>query len=332
MIEHRIEELARRQHGVITRAQLRALGLGDRAVSRRVAKGRLHRLHQGVFRVGPLVGPYGREMAALLACGAGARVSHGSAAWLHDVRPRTPDTWPAEVTVPGIRVVRRPGIRVYRAGPGWGRGPGRGRGRGRGRNGGAPSDEVATVHGIAVTSPGRTLLDLAAVLPTAELERAVARAERAGLVTLGDLARLVARHRGRPGIAKLAGVIGRPEGPALTRSELERRFVDAVRALGFPRPRFNVLVAGHEVDGWFEAERLVVELDGREFHGSWTSQANDRRRDRELAALGIQVIRITWDDLTRHFDKTMLSLAMALIQRRQSASPLPGRATPIAGP
>jgi very-short-patch-repair endonuclease len=304
LIEERIAEIAAPQHGAATRAQLKELGLTDRAVSRRAAAGRLHRVHRGVYRVGPLISPYLREMAAVLACGAGARASHRSAAWLLELGPQPSPTVPVDVRVPASRVVRRPSIRVYRARylePGGGVGD--------------AADQAMTAHGIPVTSPGRTLVDLAAVLPTRDLEEAVARAEQQGLVTLDALGTLVDRHRGLPGISALAALLGRDGGPAFTRSELERRFVDQVRRFGLPAPRFNVRVAGYEVDCWFAAERLVVELDGRAFHRSWRSQTNDRRRDRDLAGQGIQVVRVTWDELEREPDKTMAEVIRALALR-----------------
>lgn len=313
-VEERIGDVAASQHGAVTRAQLREAGLTDRSVSRRVASGRLHRLHQGVYRVGPLVAPYVREMAAVLACGAGARASHRSAAWLLEVGPRPGDASPVEVAVPESRVVRRPGIRVTRArylaidgGEG-----------GRNRAADPAAGQVVTAHGIPVTPPGRTLVDLAGVLATGDLERAVARAERSGLVTLDELMRLVACHRGRAGIAALAAVIGLDGGPAFTRSEFESRFLNALGAFGLPRPRCNVHIAGYEVDCWFESARLVVELDGQAYHRSWRSQVDDRRRDRDLAACGIQVIRITWDDLTREPGKTVEAVAAALALRDPS--------------
>jgi very-short-patch-repair endonuclease len=304
LMEKRIAEIAARQHGAVTRPQLKELGLTDRAVSRRAAAGRLDRVHRGVYRVGPLVAPYLREMAAVLACGPGARASHRSAAWLLELGPQPLSTLPVEVQVPASRVVRRPSIRVYRTrhlDPGGGVGD--------------AAAQATTAHGIPVTSPGRTLVDLAAVLPTRDLEEAVARAERNGLVTPDALVALVDRQRGLPGISTLAVVLGRDGGPAFTRSELERRFVDQVRRFGLPAPRVNVPVAGYEVDCWFASERLVVELDGRAYHRSWRSQKNDRRRDRDLAGQGIQVIRVTWDELALEPDKTMAGVIQALALR-----------------
>jgi very-short-patch-repair endonuclease len=304
LVEEGIAAVAARQHGAVTRPQLKELGLTDRAVSRRAAAGRLHRVHRGVYRVGPLVAPYLREMAAVLACGPGARASHRSAAWLLDMGPEPESTLPAEVQVPASRVVRRPSIRVYR-----------GRYLDPGGGAGDAASPAMTAHGIPVTSPGRTLVDLAAVLPTRDLEEAVARAEQSGLVTPDGLAALVDRHCGLPGIGTLAAVLGLDGGPAFTRSELERRFVDQVRRFGLPAPRFNVRVAGYEVDCWFAAERLVVELDGRAFHRSWRSQKNDRRRDRDLAGQGIQVVRVTWEELEREPDRTMAGVIRALALR-----------------
>lgn len=294
--EERVAAVASRQHGVVTRAQLYEAGLTRRVVERRLAEGTLRRLHQGVYRVGPLMVPRSREMAAVLACGACARASHRSAGWLWGLSPRPGDAWPVEVKVPAGRVVRRRGIRAYRT-----------------RD--LEAEEVATVDGIAVTSPARTLVDLARVLEPRDLERAVARAERSHLVTLDDLGRLAAAHRRRAGVGALAMVLGLEGGPAFTRSELEDRFLDAVRRFGLPAPAVNARVGGHELDCYWAPARLAVELDGAAYHRSWTSQAQDRTRDTDLAVHGVLVLRITWQELVRETERTMVRVAQAMAVR-----------------
>jgi very-short-patch-repair endonuclease len=294
--EERVAAVASRQHGVVTRAQLREAGLTRRVVERRLEEGTLRVLHRGVYRVGPLVAPRSREMAAVLACGAGARASHRSAGWLWDLSPRPGHAWPVEVKVRAGRVVRRPGIRAY-------------------RTRGLEAEEVATVDGIPVTSPAQTLIDLAPVLEPRDLERAVARAERSRLVTLHDLGGLVAAEGRRPGVSALAAVLALEGGPAFTRSELEDRFKYAVRRFGLPAPAFNVRVGGHELDCYWTSVRLAVELDGAAYHGSWTSQTQDRRRDTDLAAHGVVVLRITWRQLVRETERTMVRVAQALAVR-----------------
>ncbi|HUG42357.1 MAG TPA: type IV toxin-antitoxin system AbiEi family antitoxin domain-containing protein [Longimicrobiales bacterium] len=294
--EERIGTWAARQHGVMTRAQLCAAGLTRRMVDRRVSEGRFRRLHRAVYRVGPIAGPREREMAAVLACGAGGRASLRSAGWLWEITPRPDEGSPAEVTVPGPRVVRRPGIRAY-------------------RDYTLETADVATVDGVPVTPPARTLIDLAGSLGPRDLERAVARADRRGLVDLEALADEVARVRCRPGIATLAGILAVAGGPAFTRSPLEDRFLEALRRLGLPPPTVNARLGAYEVDCYWPAARLAVELDGRTYHRSWQSQINDRTRDSDLAARGIRVMRITWDQLTRDLDRTMVRVAQALVVR-----------------
>lgn len=293
MIEERIAELATCQHGLVTRGQLVEAGLSDRAVDRRVEAKRLRAVHRGVYLVGPLEPPRAREMAAVLACGTPAAVSHASAAWLWEAVARPSDASPVDVRVPGHVRIRRPGIRAHRTMP-------------------FDPAEVTTVGGIPLTTPGRTLVDLARDLSARELERAVARVERRNLVSRPELVTLTERYRGRPGITNLTRVIGIEGGAAFTRSALEDRFVDEVRRFGLPVPRFNTTAAGHELDCYWPAARMAVELDGAAYHASWQSQENDRRRDRDLAAAGIAVVRVTWSQLTDDTDRTMMRLGQAL--------------------
>lgn len=299
-LEQRIGQVARRQHGVVRRDQLLREGLAPRAVSRLLRAGRLRQLHRGVYLVGPVMPRLAREMAAVLACGRQARLSHASGGALWEIQPAPPTSVPPVVTVPqGVRV-RRPGIRVHQSVH-------------------LAPDDVATVSAIPVTSPARTLVDLAAVVSARELERAVAAAERRGLVTLDELTARVQRHRRRPGIAALASVLRQEGGPAYTRSRLEDMFRAEVRRFGLPLPRFNPIVHGHEVDCHWPDARLVVELDGQAYHASWDQQEKDRERDAGLASTGIHVMRITWRQLARDTERTMIRVAQAMAIGRERA-------------
>ena len=230
--------IAAHRHGVVTLADLAAAGLARGAVVHRIAEGRLRRLHRGVFLLGPLHGTWTREVAAVLAVGYGAALSHHSAAAFWGIRPgRAGDV---DVTVANRNVRQREGIHVHRV---------------RGL------DDVWWREGIAITSPARTLRDLARHLPRRELERAAEQAQVLRLVTRGGL-----------------GDLARDE-PAMTRSEAEARFLALVRAAGLPEPETNVRVAGYEVDFLWREQRLVVEVDGFAFHSSREAFERDRRKD-----------------------------------------------------
>jgi very-short-patch-repair endonuclease len=263
-VDRRVAALAARRHGVVATAQLHALGLSDHAIAHRVRHGRLARLHRGVYRVGPIAAPLAREAAALLACGADAALSHVSAAALWGLRAS--HDGPVHVTVPGASARGRADLRVHRA----------------------EVVEATVRDGLRVTTPARTLRDLAAVLAQHDLDRAV---EQALVLRLTTHAALAAAPTGR-GAAALRRALRTD--PALTRSEAERRLLGLVRGAGLPAPRANVRVAGREVDLLWPAQRLVVEVDGFAFHGSRHAFERDRRRDADLVAAGYRVVRFTW--------------------------------------
>jgi very-short-patch-repair endonuclease len=162
-------------------------------------------------------------------------------------------------------------------------------------------DEVAIDEGIPTTTPGRTLLDLAPLLPSAALARAVEAAELNRLYAGAPLAELIDRHPGRPGVPKLRRILGRPI--TRTRSDLEARFLELVRAAGLPNPEVNGLVElpGRrvEVDFVWRSQRLVVEIDGGSVHATSFAFERDRARDRALHAAGLTVIRVTERQLDR---------------------------------
>jgi very-short-patch-repair endonuclease len=299
-VEERIARLAASQHGVVTRAQLLGAGVTVSEVRRRLRTSRLVEVHRGVYLVGPVASPRAAEMAAVLACGPRAYVSHRSAAWLWELLPRPESAGRSglvEVRVAANRRVRRTGILARRTEL-------------------LEAKDVALVDGIPATSVARTLVDLAGVVRPRELERATARAERQELVTRDRLLAFVARHRREPGVGVLAGILGQEGGPALTRSVLEDRFGVEVKEFGLPKPRYNVVVEGYELDVWWARLRHAVELDGAAYHRSWRSQRHDRRRDTDLAAAGITVIRVTWDQLVHDTKRTMMRIGQALALAR----------------
>jgi very-short-patch-repair endonuclease len=253
-----IAELARSQQGIVTTAQLAAAGIGPRAVEHRVAGGRLTRVHRGVYRVGPIAGPYSQEMAAVLATG--GVLSHHTAAAIWGVRP----PHDGDVHVVAERKARsRRGLKVHRS-----------------------SSLTAAVHlGLPLTTVPRTLHDLAPVLSGYELERAVEEAVIRGLATPEELTT-------RPALRRAA-----IEEPQITRSEAERRLRRLIKAARLPRAATNVKVAGWEVDAFWPRERLVVEIDGFAYHGNRAAFERDRRKDAALVAAGYRVVRITWRQL-----------------------------------
>lgn len=294
-VEQRIAEVARRQHAVATRAQLIACGLGRNAIRRRRADGRLRRLHRGVYAVGPVQPPLAAPMAAVLACGPDAAISHRSAAELHgflDARSAAP----VDVLVPWNSRRRPAGVnarRTRRLDPA----------------------EVSSREGVPVTTPLRTIVDLAGLATAAELERAVARAERAGLLDARDLDPLPSRYARRAGAARLRALLANVGGPRLTRSEAERRFLDLVRRARLPPPQANAVVAGFEVDFLWPDHRIAVEVDGYRFHGSRARFESDRRRSAQLASAGIQVIPLTWRQIVDDDVATAVQIGRALVHR-----------------
>jgi very-short-patch-repair endonuclease len=275
--------LAARQHGMVTTRQLAAAGLGRRAVAHRVATGRLVRRFRGVYQVGPVIAPFGREMAAALACGATALLSHHSAAAIWAIRP--PHVGDVHVTVAGHDQRSRPGLRVHRS----------------------HSLNAAVHNGLPLTTPARTLIDLATCLPQRDLDRAVEEAQVLRLTTRNALQQLL---DGRPGSAALRRALHTE--PALTRSEAERRLLDLVRAARLPRPETNVRVGGYEVDFLWRDHKLVVEVDGFAYHATRTAFERDRVRDAALQAAGFRVIRLTWRQIADEPHAVVARLASLL--------------------
>jgi very-short-patch-repair endonuclease len=288
-----IAERAARQHGVISVLQLRELGLNHSAVSRRLAAGLLHPLHRGVYSVGiPHVSFQGRYLAAVLASGPEAALSHRGAGDLWGIRPN--DAGHIEITVPRTRV-RVPGVRVHRSRM-------------------MDPRDFTSIDGIRVTSLARTLLDLSAVVKPQDLEVAIDRAERLRIFDLGAVVEVLERAHGRRGARALRRAIAAYE-PSTQKSELERRFKELVQRSGLSMPSFNAAVDGeratHEVDAFWAEERLAVQLDGFEFHRTRRDRERDADSDADLELVGHRVMRLTWDDVAVHGERTLRRIRVA---------------------
>jgi very-short-patch-repair endonuclease len=278
-VDRRIADLAGRQHGVVGRRQLLGLGVGEDAIDHRRWSGSLHRIHPAVYSVGHRVlGSKGRWMAAVIASGHGAVLSHRSAAALWGIRPYS---GVIEVTVP--RKTRSSGhIRRHCSR--------------------LPADEVTIRDGIPTTSVPRTLLDLAAIVSSEAVESALRESEYLRLHDRLSLPHLLDRYPRRRGSVAIRSCLARRrESPGRIRRGLEERFLGFIDRHHLPRPRFNARVeAGsksYEVDCLWPAAKQIVELDGWEGHGTRSAFREDRARDRRLWVAGYSVTRIAWAQL-----------------------------------
>jgi very-short-patch-repair endonuclease len=298
-LDARVAELAEAQYGAVTRQQLRDLGVGDTGIRERVRTRRLHRLHRGVYAVGHSVLPAkGHWMAAVLACGEGAALSHVAAAAHHQLRASSATLIDVTVrTRAGRRAPR--GVRLHRSGR-------------------LSEEDVTVREGIPVTTVARTLLDLADVLSTQALTRVIAEADYLRLLDMTALIAVVERNPGRRGAKLLEAAAGPLE---LTRSALEERFLELVGRHGLPRPRAAVRIAGYEVDFYWPGAKLIVELDGFAAHGTRARFESDRRRDRALGRRGLRTIRLTATALTYEEDAIAEELAELLSRSRASSNP-----------
>jgi predicted transcriptional regulator of viral defense system/very-short-patch-repair endonuclease len=280
-VDVELAELARRQHAVVNRRQLLRMGLGRRAIERRLEAGRLHRLHDGVYAVGHRLIPRdGWLMAAVLASGPEAVLSHRSAAALWGLRGYPEGA--VHVTVPrkstSSKQIRRHVSRV-------------------------PGDERAAREGIPVTTVPRTIFDLAA---TEDVDAVISMLREAEYLRRWDrlsLWDLVERYPGRRGVRKVRFALERlkKEPPGRKRSKLEERFAPFLRRHRLPLPRFNDWILlepkRYQVDCHWPGTGQVVELDGWEGHNTRSAFREDRARDRRLRVAGYTVTHITWNQL-----------------------------------
>lgn len=269
----------------MTRQQLLDLGVLSATITHWVRNRRLIRVHVGIYAVGHAQhSPMAIAMAAVLACGPDAVLSHDSAAALWGVR-----TWPElpEVTAPHHR--RRPGIRAHRTETLAGR-------------------DIRRHRNIRVTSPSRTILDIQSRLTDKQLTRAVNELRFQKHLGRTELERLLQRS------TRIANLIDPTQNP--TRSGKEDDFVAFCRRHNLPIPRTNVVLFGHERDAVFEDERVIVEIDTWDTHNSYKSFQSDRKRDAVAAEDGYLTVRLISDVLAADPHGEAESLHRTLAKRR----------------
>jgi very-short-patch-repair endonuclease len=265
-----IATLADEQHGVVARVQLLERGLTAREIERRVESRRLRRLYYGVYAVGHRrLTAEGRWMAAVLAGGPGAVLSHASAAAAWDLRPTSSGLVHVTVPTSGGRE-RRAGLRLHRSGT-------------------LTSRDVAAVRGVPVTSVTRTIIDLSRTLEGRPLEHVIDLADQRRLV---DFATLKSANS-----ASLRAVL-RTYSPAPTDSELEEAFLQLCDDHDIPRPETRIYIEGYRVDFVWRSEKLIVEVDGYRYHRAPSRFEADRERDVMLGLKAWRVLRFTWRQVT----------------------------------
>jgi hypothetical protein len=294
MIDAAIAAIARGQLGNITTAQLLRVGLTYRQIAYRLKIGRLHRLYRGVYAVGHRpTDSLQWAAAAVLACGDRAMLSHGSGMTLWGLWQR----WerPFHITIAGDRRIK--GFHIH-------------------RTTGLLRRDLDIERGVRVTSPARTLLDVAPGLGRKSLTRAVNTARHKKILTLDDLRDVAARFPRHPGAKILKRFEDSKGGP--TRSGWEDDFPEFCKRHGLPEPIMSTWVAGHEVDALFPEERVIVELDSWDFHWSQQSFEDDRERDADTLEAGHETIRVTGERLEKRPQREADRLHRVLAERRRS--------------
>jgi very-short-patch-repair endonuclease len=296
--DREIARVAAGQHGLVTLRQLEAMGVARSAVHKRIAAGRLHRVHDGVYAVGHRVlTRHGNFLAAVLAGGPDAVLSHRSAAELWGLLDGEGDA-PLDVTAPHRRGRTPPGISAHRDGSL------------------RPADRTRR-NRIPCTSVARTLLDLAAVVPVPKLRRALAEAEVLRVLDRSALREVIRRGRGRRGVARLRLLLEELDPKTKwTRSEMERAFLRMCRRGGLPEPEVNVrlTIGGKRLEPdflWRDAG-LIVEADSRTFHDTYSAFSDDRKREQQLQLAGWRVSRCTWAQI-QHEPRSLSETIHALL-------------------
>jgi predicted transcriptional regulator of viral defense system len=275
---------AERQHALLSLPQLQLHGLSKAAVAKRAQDGRLYRVHRGVYAVGrPDLTQHGQWMAAVLAYGPKAKLSHRSAAGLQGLRR---DSRPKpEVTVRAGSVRPRPGIEVHKSSTL------------------TPAD-VTTVDGIPCTTVARTLVDLGDVLDHRAVERAVDQAEVLRVFDGQAVKEALERAGPRRGAGILRAVLADYTEPTLTQEGIEEAFLALCRTDALPSPAVNAWITlpdgiNYKADFLWRRHNLIAETDGRDVHTTPKAFEHDRLRDQRLTLAGFTVVRFTWRQVTR---------------------------------
>jgi hypothetical protein len=307
-----LRALTPRLHGVVSRAQLLEAGMSRVRIDNWVRRGRLERLLPGIYRCTLVEASSWTRAAAAVLAACGSRgvpdgserievaVSHRMAGVLRSYLP--PEAMAGYlVAVSGRPIRRTPGVHVHQTPLGAG--------------------DAVLIRGLPVTSPARTILDLAGEVTRGELEQALAVAERQARHVRRDLEALLVARRYHPGSGVLRRLLSALAAsgthPLYLRSRAEAAALELIRELGLPLPLANHRAQGLEVDFLWPDLRLVLEVDGFAYHGSPEAFHRDRERDRVLAAAGYQVLRFTWQQLHHDKVRTAGALAAAIARREE---------------
>lgn len=296
-IDAEVGALAGTQGGYVTHAQLLALGMSRTGINRRVQSGRLIPVYRGVYAVGHRpTNPLDRAHGALLAVGERAALSHDTAASLWGIWPQW--RFPLHVSSPldrrprGLRVHHRPALL---------------------------QSDITTHHGLRVTTPALTYLDLAPRLTEKRRIRAMNELRMGRLVTPDDLYALIERFPRHPGRRHVIPILGTaPAEP--DRSDFEDEWHPFARHWNMPPYETNGVVGGYRVDVLFIPDLLIVQLDGWQTHGTKTAFETDRAQDAEiLAETGIPTLRITRDQFRSDPARLARRIHATLDRRRRAA-------------
>lgn len=294
--DERIAAIAGRQRGRVSRKQLLAAGVGAGSIKSMLGNGGLHRQHAGVYSVGHAGAvELGDETAALLACADHAVLSHWTAIAIWNLLPsRRSDI--VHVTLVAGRNRTQSGITVHRTTR-------------------LDRQDVRMRHGVPVTSPARTLFDMAPGLTNRQLERGLDEALSTGITRRSQVADTVARMPGRPGASRLSALLdpGRPR--TTTRNDGEERLLMLLRDADVPEAEANYRWNEFSFDLYWPAYRVAVELDSPQYHSTRSALVRDRRKDAACDAAQIDLLRVGYEQL----EEKPFGVAARIVRRIERA-------------
>jgi very-short-patch-repair endonuclease len=290
--------LASKQQGLVSREQLRRLGLSDNAISKALDRGWLRPVFHGVYCIGhEHLTVHARMLAATLACGEGSVVSHGTAAWLLGLRRWRPNE--VDVIAPIEAGRKIPGIKRRFVPPPTG-------------------DEVWWRNGVPLTSAARTIVDCAGTFDAGEVGGMIEQAAVEGLLDIVAIDRVLdgPRRRGTKQLLRALAPWRRYRRGIKLRSRMEAKLLPLLTEAALPIPQTNakLRLAGkvYEVDFLWREQKLVVETDGGRFHDNPAAGARDSARNHALADAGYRLPRLGWEDLRDRPEQTLREIARLL--------------------
>lgn len=294
--------IAGHQYGIVTRAQLRGIGLSDRTIDHWIAIGRLHVVYPTVYLVGHRVMPsLARELAAVLACGSNAFLSHRSAIELWRMLPPR-DGFALQVTTRNRRIQGPGNLRVHVSE--------------------TLSDRYVTRRlRIPATTPTRAIIEFSSQATEIELGRAYEEGLIKGFYTREKMIATLMDHRGHRGVRAVRALVDRDEPPSVTIEVAHRMLLELIRRSPLPHPATEAQVGAYRADILFAREKVVVEMDGAAFHSTGGKREADTTRDAEMVGRGYVVLRVTWSQLTKRPSELIDRIARALAARRTSTHP-----------